>query len=461
MSDPTAPLAGIDGASVGAVAVERDAGEAVARGDDRADSGHEETGGDALASADPDRALTPASNTKLVTAALALEALGPDYTFETRAEGRGERDGDRLAGDLYVRGSGAPDLDAEDLRALAEEVATEVGEVAGDVLLDGTRFADGRYGPGWTVGDRRHAYGAPSSALALAGNAVEVRVSDPDESGEFRVSVAPDAAEIEVETDLRAVDDDDADLDVITDPDTGTIRVAGSLPVGADRTERAPVVRPERHCGLVFLDALESAGVSVAGEVRAVEAADRTATDDGDGPPAEAFACSVESAPVADLLRAMNVSSDNFVAEQLARTVASERRDEGSWSAWESLATDYLRDCGAAACRLRDGSGLSRYNLVTARGMVGLLARADDAPWAEEFFDSLPAPGEGTLSSRLEGVSGLRAKTGTVTGTSALSGVVRRDGESDVFFSVVYGGLTVEADEARRRQDEFVRELSE
>ncbi|WP_162224117.1 D-alanyl-D-alanine carboxypeptidase/D-alanyl-D-alanine endopeptidase [Halorussus salinus] len=468
MSDATAQLAGIDGASVGALAVARDAGE----------------NDQILASLDPNRALTPASNTKLVTSALALEALGPDYTFETRVEGRGERDGDRLAGDLLLRGSGAPDLDAEDLRALAEETAAAVGEVTGDVLLDGTRFTDGRYGPGWTVGDRRHAYGAPSSALALAGNAVEVRITDPEETGEFRVSVAPNSDEIAVETDLCAVEadgededgekgesgDDRSDLRVTTDPDSGVIRVAGALPAGADRTERAPVVRPERHCGLVFLDALESVGVSVAGDVRsmesddvlAVESADSTATDSAAIPDAEAFARTVESAPVADLLRAMNVSSDNFVAEQLARTVASERRDgEESWAAWESLATDYLEDCGAAACRIRDGSGLSRYNLVTARGMVGLLARADDAPWAEEFFGSLPAPGEGTLSSRLEGVEELRAKTGTVTGTSALSGVVRREEEPDVFFSVVYGGLTVEADEARRRQDEFVRELSE
>ncbi|UPW02101.1 D-alanyl-D-alanine carboxypeptidase/D-alanyl-D-alanine-endopeptidase [Halorussus gelatinilyticus] len=469
MSDPTAPLAGIDGASVGVLAVARADGESVAAGDGLAS---DDGGGEALASLDPDRALAPASNTKLVTSALALEALGPGYAFETRVEGRGEREGNRLAGDLLVRGSGAPDLDGEDLRALADAVAAEVGAVAGDLLLDGTHFSGGRYGPGWTVGDRRYAYGAPSSALALAGNAVEVRISDPEESGNFRVSVVPDSPEIAVETDLRAVEaggesedgeadasDGNGDLRVVTDPDEGTIRVEGALPPGADRTERAPVVRPERHFGLALLDALESAGVSVEGEVRAVESADSTATDRDDVHAEEAFACAVESAPVADLLRSMNVPSDNFVAEQLARTVAAECDGEGSWAAWESIATDFLEECGAAACRLRDGSGLSRYNLVTARGMVGLLARADDAPWADAFFDSLPAPGEGTLSSRLDGADGLRAKTGTLTATCALSGVVRRDDDPDAFFSVVYGGLTVEADEARRRQDEFVRGL--
>jgi D-alanyl-D-alanine carboxypeptidase/D-alanyl-D-alanine-endopeptidase (penicillin-binding protein 4) len=154
----------------------------------------------------------------------------------------------------------------------------------------------------------------------------------------------------------------------------------------------------------------------------------------------------------------MNVPSDNFVAEQLARGVAAER-DDGTWDAWSKAATDFLESCGAGPCRIRDGSGLSRYNLLTAEGIVALLERVQQEPWSEAFFDSLPAPGEGTLENRLADVPGVRAKTGTITGSSALSGVVQREYQSDVVFSVIFGGLTVGADEARRRQDEFVRAL--
>lgn len=427
MTDPTAELVDLDGVSVSVLAVER--------------------GGDVIAARDPDRALAPASNTKLVTAALALDVLGPDYRFETRAVGDGTLDGDCLDGDLVLEGRGAPDLSSADVDELAADVAEQVSAVDGDLLLDATRFAGGHLGPGWTWGDEQYAYGARSSALAVDRNVVEVRVSDPNGTGGFDVEAAPDSPVVAVEADL---DRGEADLRVLTDHETGAIRVEGTLPPGTARTERAPVARPERHCGAVFRDALDEAGVALDGTVRSAGA---------DPPRDPSFSCRVASAPVADLIREMNVPSDNFVAEQLARTVAS-RRGDGSWEAWNEVATGFLSDRGAGACRITDGSGLSRYNLATARGLVGLLARAGEAPWGEAFFESLPAPGEGTLEERLGDVDGVAAKTGTITGTSALSGVLERDGEPDVLFSVLMGGLAVDADEARRRQDAFVRALA-
>jgi D-alanyl-D-alanine carboxypeptidase/D-alanyl-D-alanine-endopeptidase (penicillin-binding protein 4) len=445
VTDPVSRLEGLDGASLSVLATEVE--------------------GDVLTSHDPDRALAPASNTKLVTAALALDALGPDHRFGTRVEGHGELGGDHLRGDLVLVGSGAPDLGVEDLAELAHGVGAEVTEIRGDLVLDGSRFGDEQLGPGWTWGDEQQYYGARSSALALEENLVRVEViaQEPGKSGDspaIEVSVTPDTEVVAVETDVEIRErsdggqesddgrDSDDDLRVFTDHETGAVRIEGSLPPGATRTGRAPVVRPEGHCGAAFHDALAEAGVEVTGEIRV-----------GAAPEGEsAFSLGVESASVADLLREMNVPSDNFVAEQLARGVAAER-DDGTWDAWSKAATDFLESCGAGPCRIRDGSGLSRYTLLTAEGIVALLERVQQEPWSEAFFDSLPAPGEGTLENRLADVPAVRAKTGTITGSSALSGVIRREYQSDVVFSVIFGGLTVGADEARRRQDEFVRAL--
>uniref|UniRef100_UPI00192F89A2 D-alanyl-D-alanine carboxypeptidase n=1 Tax=Halorussus amylolyticus TaxID=1126242 RepID=UPI00192F89A2 len=192
-------------------------------------------------------------------------------------------------------------------------------------------------------------------------------------------------------------------------------------------------------------------GVAVGGDLRVVR--------DPEVASGSAFSASVESAPVSDLLRQMNVPSDNFIAEQLARTVASERTGDGSWEAWETITTDFLDSLGVESCRVRDGSGLSRYNVVPARALVVLLEWVRERAWADDFFESLPASSEGTLETRLDDVPGVRAKTGTITGTSALSGIVRKEGGPDVVFSVIFGGLTVEADAARDRQDAFVRAL--
>jgi len=423
VSDPVSRLGGLPGASVSALA--------------------REVGGDAVASNDPDRALAPASNTKLVTTALALDVLGPDHRFETRAVGRGAVDGDRLDGDLVLVGSGQPDLARAALDDLAARVAAEVETVTGDVVLDASRFGGDQLGPGWTWGDEQYYYGARSSALAVDGNLVSVDITGDD--GDFAVGVAPETPAVTVETDLEP---GDADLRAFTDHDTGRIRVEGTLPPNADRVERVPVARPVEHCGAAFREALADAGVAVVGEVK-----------HGTAPEEVAFEASVESAPVAELVRAMNVPSDNFVAEQLARAVAVEREGAGTWDAWGDVADAFLDSLGADAHRIRDGSGLSRYNLLSARALVDLLAWARGRAWAEEFFGSLPTSGDGTLETRLGDVPGVRAKTGTITGTSALSGVVSRDGEPDVVFSVVFGGLTAGADPARERQDAFVRAL--
>ncbi|WP_168216280.1 D-alanyl-D-alanine carboxypeptidase/D-alanyl-D-alanine endopeptidase [Halorussus halobius] len=427
MTDPTTHLTDIEGASVSALARDEH--------------------GEVVASHDADRALAPASNTKLLTVALALDVLGPDYRFETRVEGHGSARDGRLDGDLVVVGTGQPDLGYDDLEKLARNVAEEVEVVRGDLQLDGSRFGDQQLGPGWTWGDQRYYYGARSTALALDGNLLTVEVTC-DESGDFEVGVAPDTGVVAVESDIDVGEDD---LRIYAAPETGVIRVEGSLPAGTDRTERAPVAEPERHFGEAFREALAEAGVDVAGEVRVGRGLEGTPE----------FSARVESEPLSHLAREMTVHSDNFVAEQLARTVAAERSDDrtGTWELWSDLATDFLEERGAVACRIRDGSGLSRYNLVTARALVNLLEWAREQPWADAFRNSLPESGEGTLRNRLGDVPGVRAKTGTLTGASALSGVLHRDGDPDVTFSVVFGGLAGDVEAARQRQDAFVRAL--
>lgn len=413
------------------------------------------TDGTTVAASSPDRALPPASNTKLVTAGLALEHLGADYRYETRVVGTGPASAGTLDGDLVLVGVGAPDFDSADLDSLAADVGESVERVGGDVVVDGTAFADGHLAPGWTHGDRRYGYGAPSSGVALEGNQVTVTVSAAN-GEEPSVTVAPDTPAVTVDADVTVdAEATDEDLSAHTDPESGTIRLRGDVPPTEEGIERTvPVTRPEYHCGLALRSALEAAGVAVDGDVRVRKSAEEA---NGDG----ATLATVESAPVRELAREMNVPSDNFVAEQFARTVARSVAGEGTWSAWESLVREHFETLGVDTVRFRDGSGLSRYNLVPARALVAHLQWADDRPWAAAFFDSLPEPGEGTLSSRLDGVP-VAAKTGTITGTCALSGVVRREAASDVFFSVVQGGMTrTESDEARETQDAFLEWLTE
>lgn len=411
--------------------------------------------GEPVAAIRPDRAVLPASNAKLVTAALALDVLGPERRLRTTVFGAGQIHGRTLGGDLAVVGAGAPDLAVADLAALSATVGERVDRVAGDLVLDCTRFEDPGLAPGRTWTDARHAYGAPTSALAVGGNTATVSVRG-DGSGDFDVSVSPATPAVETAVDVTADAgaDEDEGVDVYADLDDGTIRVEGRAPPDASIEAAAPVDAPVRHFGHALRDALADAGVDVAGDlvVRdgdvAGDTSQRERTD----------LASVASAPVRDLVRSMNVSSDNAIADQLARVVAADATGAGSWAAWRDLVTDRFAALGVETVHVRDGSGLSRYDRIPSSGLVALLEWASEADWGATFFDSLPRPGEGTLSGRLDGVP-VRAKTGTLTGARALSGRIERD-DGDVLFSVLLSDLTVDAETARDRQDEWVRWLA-
>ena len=407
--------------------------------------------GAVVAALDPDRAVTPASNTKLITAALALEHLGPDRRLETAFAARGRIEDGVLDGDLVVRGTGAPGVDRADIRTLADAAAARIDRLEGDLLLDTSRFEGPRFGPGRVWTDARHAYGAPSSALALEGNVVSVTVRA---SEEVVAAVDPGMDAVAVDVAARVdpaaaePDGDDRDLDVYTDPCSGRIRAEGRLPPGAEATVEVPVADPIRHFGAAAGEALSAAGVDVAGSVRIA-----------DGPVGtDQQLAAVESASVAGLVRSMNVDSDNVVADSLARSVATTVTGEGSWAAWEAVVDDRLSSLGVGTASIRDGSGLSRYSLVPARGVVALLEWVADRPWTDVFYGSLPRPGEGTLADRLDGVT-VAAKTGTLTGVRALSGRVGDGGET-IRFAALVGGLAVDEESVRDRQDDLVRELA-
>ncbi|WP_231185422.1 D-alanyl-D-alanine carboxypeptidase/D-alanyl-D-alanine-endopeptidase [Haladaptatus sp. DYF46] len=392
-----------------------------------------ECGGPVLASRNPDVPLPPASNTKLLTAALALHHLGPDYRFETRVSRAGDS--------LVLSGRGNPSLSPTDLSQLAESVRDAGIDGVTDIVAETGSFDGQTRGPGWVWEDGRHGYGAKSTALALSGNTVSVTVSGTD------VEVTPDTDAVELHTEF---DETAEELRVFRDCPGNVIRVDGK-PSEEAQTEPVPVGDPVRHCLLAFRDALEGAGIDHDGGFRVEDESE----------PDETVA-TVKSLPVAELVREMNVPSDNFLAEQLARTIAREVRGDGSWNAWESVVGDFLNARDAGRVRIRDGSGLSRYNLISARGLVRTLEWVAEQPWSETFFDSLPASGEGTLAERFADVPGVRAKTGTLTGSRTLSGIVHKEDENDVVFSVLLGGLVGEDEErARKRIDAFVSELAD
>jgi D-alanyl-D-alanine carboxypeptidase/D-alanyl-D-alanine-endopeptidase (penicillin-binding protein 4) len=190
------------------------------------------------------------------------------------------------------------------------------------------------------------------------------------------------------------------------------------------------VADPERRAAAFLTHELEAAGVRVAGPP-------------GMGRPPSGLGAIAEvaSRPLRSILARMNRTSDNLAAEVLGKLLGAEELGPPGTIA---KGAEAVRDWAAAhGVRVRafDASGLSYRDRARAAGLVRLLDGAEEEPWGEALRRGLAGPGQGTLEHRLAGVE-VRAKTGTLSGISALSGWVWLEREGDwAAFSILSAGL--------------------
>lgn len=393
--------------------------------------------------------LNPASNQKVLTAAVALDLLGPDYTFETRV-----LRSDRV---LVLRGEGDPALDRDDLQALAVIVAeqVELGDVE-QIIVDDSAFAERRFGPGlYDPEGYGAAYEAPSGALSVDFNTVEIRVAPVAGESVPSVDVDEAGAHVEVRNGASVGRRGVISVRTFAEGDKTVVSVRGTM----SRRARPVVVRrrvydPGLHAGTVFAARLaEQWGSEPLPVVRGET-------------PSEAETVIVNaSAPLAEILDRGLAYSNNFIAEQVLRTMAWRVYDEpGSWDAGLEILGAYWRGLGREdEPVLENGSGLTRRGRLSAEGLVDVLVAAyHETP---SLLEALPASGEpGTLRARLRRSEGrVRAKTGTLDGVSGLSGVLTDEqGQPTVAFSILvnaHNAAVMPAASRRKVEDQVVYAL--
>jgi D-alanyl-D-alanine carboxypeptidase/D-alanyl-D-alanine-endopeptidase (penicillin-binding protein 4) len=282
--------------------------------------------GEVLFASEAERRFTPASNTKIVTAAVALEELGADYRWPTRLVAAGPISGGRLEGSLWVIGSGAPELKRAEVAAWASALREAgVAEIAGDVVGDDRAFEAPQWGIGWMWDDLHAGWASGVSGLQLHPSTARAHLFPGTEVGEpvqlrFRASDMPIAMENRVRT---GAPDSEVQLRFVPPPEGGTVELRGWIPANADSVAlflapQHPTLYLLRHLGKVLADS----GIAVAGEVRRVREGEAP-TDSTWG---HEFLSDSLGAVLADLLK----PSDNQMAESVLRTLGYEEGTSGS-----------------------------------------------------------------------------------------------------------------------------------
>jgi len=397
--------------------------------------------GETLYSLNPRKLMMPASNMKIVTLAAAAERLGWDFTYETKVFVAGSVQAGTLQGDLIVVGSGDPSIMEKDVETLFADWASRlkaagVRAIAGRVVGYDDLFEDRELGFGWSWDDLPDDYAAGVSALQFNENAVRVTIAPGPAAGDTAgVSISPPASGLSVVSSVTTGAPGGAtSIGTARLPGSMRLELRGSISAGASPAVlTVSVENPTLFFATALRDALIANGIDVRGP-----AADIDDIHDAAPRPAAPFIVH-RSAPISTLAVWLMKISQNLYAETLLKTIATDTPRSADSGRNEIAAVLQAWGVGADSVIQRDGSGLSRYDYVTADALVAILAHVDrDDRLRGPFEASLPIVGrDGTLERRMKGTAAegnARAKTGSMSNVRGLSGyVTTADGEPLVF----------------------------
>lgn len=398
----------------------------------------------------------PASNEKILTAAAAFLRLGPEYRFKTRVLTDGAVDGDILRGNLVIQGFGDPALSTRmdggkdpftTFRAFAGWLKERgIKAIAGNIAGDASAFKGTGFGRGWELDDLTESYAAPVSALAFNENYASIQIRPGAKAGDAAVlSSEPLPGYPYIDNSVVTTDAGGAASVIVehVPGDAGapeTIKIRGTVPLKSQPVRRSvPIRRPVHYYLEALRRQLDKEGIDVS-DCAIKE--DYHALKSGGSETVELL-MTHESAPLAEILTPVLKDSLNMPSEMLLRVLGLEIRGEGTDSAGIEVVTETLETMGIrkGSYIYSDASGLSRRNLISADVFVRALGFMYKQPVFQRFYAAMAVAGvDGTLKNRLTGTAlkgNIHAKTGTISGVSAISGYVRTaDGEM-LAFSII------------------------
>lgn len=330
-----------------------------------------------------EKLFTPASNTKLFVETAALYALGSNYQFTTQLLSENKINNGILNNSLYLKPDGDPSFTYKHLENLIKELS-ELGlkEIRGDIFIINNEFDHECFAPGVTIDDLGTTYCNPINSFIVNHQATAI---SPVNIVDF--------------TDNKKLENLFFDID-------SAIR---SL--------------------------LEQYNIKLSGIINFSQKT----------PPQNYVLAEHKSQKLALLISHMLKESDNLYADCLFKKIASNKyKAIATWQKSRQCLNEFLYDnlsIEPSAIKIIDGSGLSRYTLISPHQIITLLTWAYHQSNFKDFLESLAIAGvDGTLKNRMTNITAnVKAKTGSMDGVSALSGYIETE-DDFLAFSIINNG---------------------
>lgn len=434
--------------------------------------------------------LQPGPLMQIVTAAAALERLGPDFTFHTDLALAGPIEKGTLAGDLIVRGDGDPSLSSfllkrpEDAYGLFDRWAKllrkhKCQRVQGRVIGDGRAFDNVAQAPGWLTGKLGPPEYPSIAALSFNDNCVDIYWKKGRKEGPAEFELFPRLPKyVFFASNVRRAALPRADRHYERPAEGNVISALGELPLGTEAHERASIENPERFFAEAFKARLAERKIAVQGA-----AVSGTSLSPGEIPEQSTLLDRQASPALADLLGRMMRYDQTLSAEVALKTMGRKATGKpGSFQSGAEAVEQFLDGfhLPGSAPLVADGSGRSSADRLSAVLLVDLTRRMLRGLRAKAFEGLFPRAGEpGILAERFQpfkpaaAAQGKKkkepvreppriwAKAASTEGVEGLAGWVRTRSGRRLIFAMMVNGSTMPPPALRAQLDALALDLAD
>jgi D-alanyl-D-alanine carboxypeptidase/D-alanyl-D-alanine-endopeptidase (penicillin-binding protein 4) len=416
--------------------------------------------------------IVPASCMKLITTATALEILGSGYRFKTTLQYTGYIDDNCvLHGDLIIKGGGDPTLGSkfftdgdpsEFLQKWAHAVQSAgIDSIAGNIIADAEIYGWEMVPSTWAWGDLGNGYGAAPCGLSIYDNTCVLEFKTGSQAGDSAhiMCMHPYVPDLEFINEVESGNSPDDNSYIFGAPYAYDRHIKGTLPKGKESFEvKGTIPDPSYLCAFELMYALRQWNIGIGGTATTVRMQklqqvykEQKRTDIHDH-----FSPSVGS-----IVNITNMYSVNLFAEHLMNQIGLLKYGNATVGSGTAATVEFWgKRIDAKGMYVTDGSGLSRFDAVSAKHLADIVTYMSKSKNASVFEKSLPvAAKSGTLSNFCKGTraaGNVWAKSGTMTRVKAYSGFAKAKNGNKLAFGVIINNFNCSTKSVEKKLEKLM-----
>ena len=384
----------------------------------------------------------PASTLKVITTSASLDTLGTDYIFTTKLY-------KSTNNDLYLKLGADPFLKSKDLKQLIS-TARDKNITPKTFYIDDTIFDNVEWGEGWQWDDDLNPYMPKFSAYNIDGNVISVEIT-PIKIGAAPSIIVKPFYPITI-MNLMTVSKDVNSIYFEHNSNISPNIINANGSITKQRTINLPVASPQLYFKLRLQETIRNRKMEYYNPL-----------EKGTLPQENVYLVDEINNGIDNAIKEILKNSSNFIAETVFKLAGAKYAGTtGTAQNSYEMLNSYFEKLGLNTddIKIVDGSGVSKNNLMTADFMTSFLVKLYNSENFETIENYLPTPGEGTLKNRmLYFKDNMRAKTGTLSGTSAITGfITTRRGKVYVFDIMIQDAKTSETDK-KNIEEQILRQV--